>query len=126
MTRNPFMRTCSDIEIDFAHVLEWEETRLRTVLKKRVIGKCAPTVESQHIVTTPRRINIVCRVNRAEKEELWDAFRECCWMPLYDRGENFVDWVWLEEPSFKWDSPVGCSDEGRPFIANLGLVCSST
>ena len=125
-SRLPFMRTCSDIEIDFAHVLEWEESRFRTVLKKRVIGKCPPTVEGQHFITTPRRIDITCRVNRAEKEELWDAYHECCWMPLYDRGENFVDWVWMETPSFRWDSAVGCSEGSRPFIANLGFVCRNT
>jgi len=123
---NPFMRTCSDIDIDFAHVLEWEESRTRIIKRKRVVGKCPPTVEARHFTTMPRKINIVCRVNRAEKEELWDAYRECCWMPLYDRGERFVDWVWLEEPSFKWDLAVGCSEDNRPFIANLGLVCSST
>jgi len=125
-SKSPFMRTCSDIELNFERVLEWEESRLRRVKRKRVVGKCDPTVESEHFVTMPRKITITCRVNSAEKEDLWDAFRECCWMPLYDTGENFVDHVWLEEPSFRWDTSLGCDDEGRPFIATLGLICSNS
>ena len=126
MARNPYINTCSDIDIDFERVLEWEESRLRRIKRKRVVGHCPPTVESEHSITMPRKITITCRVNSAEKEDLWEAFRECCWMPLYDTGNEFVDHVWLEEPSFRWDTSLGCDDEGRPFIATLGLICSNS
>lgn len=108
----------------FEHVLEWEEFRLRKVKKKSVIGKCEPTVEGQHSISYPREIDITARVNSSEKEDLWSLFRECAWHPLYDKDCSMIDYVWMEEPNFRWDNSLGCG--GRQWIANIGLVCSST
>ena len=108
----------------FEHILEWEEARTRRVKKKSPIGKCSPTVESRHFSSTPRSIYITARVNSSEKEDLWTLFRECAWHTLYDKECELIDYVWMEQPSFKWDNSLGCG--GRQWLANLGLVCSSS
>lgn len=106
---------------EFEHVLEFEDVNTRTIKKKRVIGKCEPTVEERHYNSTPKEITLVARVNSAEKEELWDLFRECAWHPLYDRDCALIDYTWMERVRFRWDNSLGCGL--RQWMVILGLVC---
>lgn len=108
------------------HVVGWEEGASNTIAKKEVIGRCQPTpAPEETYVRTPRIIVITARMSKDDKECIEDVYTECPeWKKLYDRGGTFIDYVWMEEPRFRWDSELGCGDE--PWIAILTLVCSST
>lgn len=107
------------------HVLGWDERSSAVIAKKRVIGRCCATpAPEEAYISMPREIRIITRVGSDEKEEIEDLWNECRWLKLYDRGGEFIDYVWMEEPNFKWDSSLGCG--GKPWIATLSLVCSST
>lgn len=107
----------------FEHILEWEEGSIRTIARKRVIGRQTPTPEAEVYVTMPREIVIRARVTSPEKTQLWSLFNECAWHQLTEDG-SLIDYVWMEKPNFRWDSGLGCGP--RPWIATLGLVCSSS
>jgi len=115
---------CGDMCI-LDHVLGWEEKASRVMAKKRVIGRCCPTpAPEEAYVTMPREIRIIARMSRAERECIEDLWNCCEWLRLYDVDNEFIDYVWMEKPNFRWDSSLGCGEE--PWIANISLVCSST
>lgn len=106
------------------HVLGWEEGASRVMAKKKVFNRCCATpAPEEAYVTMPRVITITARMNRQEKNQMDELFEDCEWKVLCDR-EGFVDYVWIDEPRFRWDSSLGCGD--RPWIGTLTLVCSAT
>jgi len=108
----------------FYHIIDYDETASRTIAKKGVIAKCTPTPEAEVYVTMPKEINIRARVNATEKAELWSIYNECAWQELREDGA-LTEWVWIERPRITWDSNLGWDDEERPYIAELGMVCSN-
>lgn len=113
-----------DCDLEFEHIEEWEEMRTRIIKRKIAIGNCEPTVEDQVFSTTPKIITIVARMSSEDKNKIWDCFKECAWIPLYEENNEFVDHVWIEEPNIRWDNQLGCGD--KPWIVTLTLICSNS
>lgn len=111
----------------FEHVLEYEENMERPIPTKGVLGKCGPTPEATSFYTNPRTITIRARLTSSEKTELWNLHKECAWQELYI-DEIYEDDVWLEQPTFKWDSELGCGwgPNNRPWIVTLKLICKTS
>lgn len=109
------------------HIIGWEERASCMIAKKKVIGRCCPTpAPEEGYITMPREIRIIARMDRSRKDcidDLWDC---CDWVRLYDKDGTLIDYVWLEEPNYRWDTGLGCAENEKPWIVTLGLVCSST
>ncbi len=112
---------------ELSHILGWEEDASNTMAKKRLFGRCCPTPAPEEAYSrTPRIIKITARMSKTDKECIESLYTDCCedWHELRDREGELIDYVWMEEPAFRWDSELGCGDE--PWIGTLTLVCSST
>jgi len=110
-------------DFEFIHLLEYEETSVRSIAKKKVIGRVLPTPQAETYVTMPRVIVLRARINKTEKESLRSIYNEAAWQQLVDDG-TLIDWVWIEEPNFRWDTSLGCGE--RQFLATITLICSRT
>jgi len=121
---NPVIGTSEEF-CELTSILGWEERASRIITKKRPLGRCCPTpAPEEGYIAMPREIRIITRMDRDERDSVDKIWGLCSWLELYDRDDEFIDYVWLEEPNFRWDSSLGCG--GKPWIATLSLVCSST
>lgn len=110
-------------DFEFEHVLDWDESSTSVIEKKRPIGKCSPTVDADPRLKSARVIIINARTTKARKATLKSICKECAWLRLKEDA-TMIDYVWVREARFRWDSALGCG--GRPWRVTLTLVCSGT
>jgi len=110
-------------DFSFEHVLGWEESSTSVIEKKKPIGKCTPTVDADPRLKSARVITINARMTKARKATLKTIAKECAWLRLQE-DSTVIDYVWVRQANFRWDSNLGCG--GRVWRVTLTLICSGT
>ena len=117
------MMTVSIGTVDLENVLAWEEDEEMTMPRKRIVRKPTPTSQAAYFVRMPRQIVITAKMNSVKKAELRTLKNQGCWQPLYDYDDSFVDYVWVEKISTRWQRE---KDNLLPWVSDILLICSST
>ena len=109
--------------VTLSEVLNWEEEETSTIPVKRIVRKDGPTTQAEYFTRTPRIITIEARCTKTTKDAIRTLKNQHNWQPLYDYDGTFIDNVWLETPTSRWQGDV---DYDYPWLMRITLICSST
>jgi len=109
--------------VSLENVLSWDEDEEATIPKKRIVSKTTPTVQAEFFSRSPRVITLGTKLTKAEKLALRNLKNVFAWQPLYDYDDSFIDYVWIERISTRWQKE---KDHTLPWFYDITLICSST
>ena len=109
--------------VTLSEVLNWEEEETSTIPIKHVVRKDVPTTQAEYFTRTPRTITIETRCTKTTKDSLRTLKNQHDWQALYDYDGSFIDYVWVETLSPRWQGDV---DYDYPWLVRIQLICSAT
>ena len=107
--------------ITLQKIIDWEETKRRTVPIHDVVND-EQEVQTDYSVVSPRQIKIIARLTSQEKADLKNLQKECNWQELKEE-DTLIDYVWIDKLSFQWR---GDEDYASPYYSTISLTCSNT